>query len=345
VRRSVLCLEAYVPPLAGRAGSLRLDFNENTVGCSPAARAAVARLSRELLATYPEYDAARRRLARHFGVRPVELVLTAGVDDGLRLVVDTFVDPGSTVLLVEPTFPMYRFYAARAGARIRALRYDRWMRFPLAAVLRALAAAPRVFLLANPNNPTGTVVSAADLRQILRAARRTWVVVDEAYFEFCGITALGWIRRHPNLLVARTFSKAMGLAGLRLGCLFGSQRAAALLQRAQSPYPVTTPALVGALAAISDGAGQRQYLAQIARGKELLLKGLERLGIPNFPSGANFVLADLGPRAPRVLRALRHRRILLRDRQSDFGRIGFVRITLGTPAQMRRLLATLKEVW
>ena len=167
VRGTLKRMGAYYAPIEGRAGKLRLDFNENTVGCSPAVRAALARLTRENVAMYPEYATATRHLARFFGVRPAELLLTNGVDDGLRLIFDAFVDPGSSVLLAEPTFVMYRFYAALAGARVVALRYYEAMQFPVEKVLDALRGRPRVLFIANPNNPTGTLIGKNDLRRIL----------------------------------------------------------------------------------------------------------------------------------------------------------------------------------
>jgi histidinol-phosphate aminotransferase len=350
VRRAVERLRAYHPPLEGRRGKLRLDFNENTVGPSPAVRRALARLTPDRLAMYPEYEATERRLARYFRVRPAELLVTNGTDDALRLVVDAFVEPGSSVLLVEPTFAMYRFYAELAGARILALHYDRALRFPLDQVLRALGrrsvrGRPRVMFLANPNNPTGTLVGKADLRRILQAAQETLVVVDEAYFEFCGVTVLPWIRRCSNLVVTRTFSKAAGLAGLRVGFLFANERATAVLRKAHSPYPVNAAALVAAEAAARDGRSLRSYAREVNRSKRLLEQALARLGIPFFPGAANFVLVDFGRRSAALLRSLRRRGILLRDRRADFSRGGYVRITLGTRAQTHRLLRALERLW
>lgn len=346
VRRALERMRAYHPPLEGRAGKLRLDFNENTVGCSPAVRRALARLTPDRVAMYPEYQASERHLARHFRVRPGELLVTNGTDEALRIVVDAFVEPGSRVLLVEPTFAMYRFYAELAGARIVALRYHRTMRFPLGGVLQVLRRQrPRVMFLANPNNPTGTLVGKAELQQILRAARETLVVVDEAYFEFCGVTVLPWVRRCSNLIVTRTFSKAAGLAGLRVGCLLANRNVASLLRKAHSPYPVNTAALVAAEAAARDARFVSGYAREVKRSKLLLEQALARLGIPLFPGAANFVLVDFGRRAPAVLRGLRRRGILLRDRQADFGRLGFVRITVGTRAQTRRLVRALEALW
>ncbi len=349
VRRSVRRMRAYHPPLEGRAGKVRLDFNENTIGCSPVVRRALARLTRDQVAMYPEYAAAERRLARFFRVRPQELLLTNGTDDALRLVVDTFVEPGSAVLLVEPTFAMYRFYAELAGARLLALRYDAAMRFPLEQVVEVLrrrgAGRPRVFFLANPNNPTGTLVPANVLRRILGAAPETLVVVDEAYYEFSRVSVLSWICRYPNLIVTRTFSKAAGLAGLRVGCLFARRELADALRQAHSPYPVNAAGLAAARAATRDTGFIRRYAQAVNRSRLELERTLSALRVPTFPSAANFVLADFGRRAPALLRRLRRQGILLRDRRSDFGRTGYVRITVGTRAQTRRLIRALERPW
>lgn len=325
----------------GRAGKLRLDYNENTSGCSPAVRKALSRLTAAEISMYPEYEDARRQLAAYFGVRPSELVLANGADDSLRVVMDVFLEPGASVLLVEPTFPMFRFYAALAGARIHTLRYDAKMRFPLADVLRELARRPRVFFLANPNNPTGTLLGRAALRQILEAARETAVVVDEAYAEFSGVTVLPWIRRYPNLIVVRTFSKAMGLAGLRLGFVFARKEMAALCRRTQPPFPVNMPALVAARAAIADHAFPRRYVDKVKRSRSILSPWLARKGVCVFPSAASFLFADFGPVGLHLATTLARQGILIRDRSKDFDRPGFIRITLGTPTETRRLIRAL----
>src|SRR5665213_1715597 len=176
LRPSIRNLAAYAAPEEGREGKLRLDFNENTVGCSPAVLRALHRVTAEQLAMYPEYEKSTRRLARSFGVRPAEMLLTNGVDDALRLMMETFVEPGSTVLIPEPTFSMYRFFSEVAGARVETVRYDGDMRFPLEATVRALRRSPRIFFVSNPNNPTSTLLDLAALERILDAARRTVVL-------------------------------------------------------------------------------------------------------------------------------------------------------------------------
>jgi histidinol-phosphate aminotransferase len=347
VRKAVLGLAPYSAPEEGRGKKLRLDFNENTVGCSPAVLRALSRMSAEEMGIYPEYQATTKRLARFFGVRPAEMHLTNGIDDALHLIADTFINDGDSVLVVEPTFDMYRFFAELAGARVVTLRYDENMRFPVGAVVRALRQpskrCPRVLYIANPNNPTGTLVQREELQRILRAASRTLVLVDEAYFDFSGLTILPWIRRYRNLLVARTFSKSAGLAALRVGCLFGNPDMISIMRRASTPYPVNSSALVAAEAAIRDPRFLSNYTKEVLRSRAMLEKGLVRLGARIYPSSANFVLADFGPEAKRLVRALERRGILVRARR-DFPREGFVRISAGTRADTRKVLRAMEGI-
>ena len=332
------------PMLENRAGKMRLDMNENLLGCSSKVRTALRRLDAETLAMYPEKETAIARMAPWFGVHSDEMLVVGGIDDGLRLIADAYIERGRSVLLVEPTFPMYRFYAEQRDARIHTLRYDDEMQFPLRDVLRALKKEPSVFFLANPNNPTGNVLDARTLGTILNAAARTLIVVDEAYFEFSGVTVLRQIRRRRNLAVTRTFSKATGIAGLRAGCIFAHRDVAAILKRAQAPFPVGTAALVAAEAALKDRAFVRRAVREIRQCRAILERGLSRLGARVFPSAANFVLVDFGVRGPAIVAALERRGILVRDQTSSFERPGFVRITIGTAKQMQRFLGVLETL-
>lgn len=344
VRKAVRRMRAYHPPLEGRAGKLRLDFNENTMGCSPRVRRALRQMTSADISIYPEQETVRGELAKYFRVTETEVLLTNGTDEALHLISNVFVEPRDAVLLAEPTFAMYRFYSELAGARVRALRYDELLRFPMKQVVKELRRHPRIFFLANPNNPTGSLLAERDLRQILVAATQTMFVVDEAYFEYSGVTILPWVRRHPNLIVTRTFSKAAGLAGLRLGCVFAHRDVASLMRKAQSPYPVNVAALLAARAAIKDPAFLARMIREFRISKKALEDGLTALGVRIFPSAANFVLLDLGRRAGQIVAALAKHGILIRDRSADFGGKGFVRITVGTLGETRRVLRELKAV-
>ena len=326
-----------------RKGKLRLDMNENMLGCSPRAIKALRGLEAGDLAMYPEKGAAIARMAPYFGVHPAEMLLSNGIDDALRLIADAFLETGRTALLVEPTFPMYSFFAGQRDARVRSLRYDSVLSFPLKQALHELRAGPSIFFLANPNNPTGTLLSRPELKKILIAAKRTLVVLDEAYYEFSGVTALPWIRRYKNLIVTRTFSKVTGLAGLRLGCVFAHKELTKILKRAESPFPVSIAAIACAEAALHDRAFIRQSARQIVRNRRYLEDRLRKLGARVAPSATNFVLADFGVKGPDIVRKLAQDEILVRDCERWFGRPGFVRITVGTKAQMKRLLGALER--
>src|SRR5262249_31540302 len=325
----ILKRKTYEAPAEGRAGKVRLDFNENTAGCGPAVLRALAKLTPQQFAMYPEYQKSTARIARSLGVRPEELLLTTGGDDALRVFFDTFVDPVSHILICEPTFPMYRYWAEVAGARIEACRYDSQMGFPMADVIVALRKKPRVFFLANPNNPTGTLISPPALKKLLRAARETVVVLDEAYAEFSGFSSLPWISRYPNLYIARTFSKAAGLAALRLGAVIARQDSLALVRRAMPPFPVNLAALVAAEAALRERRTIRRYVRGVQCLREWFAAELENLGATTYASAGNFLLADFGPSGPALFAKLASKGILVRDRSKDMGR-GFVRITIGT---------------
>ena len=340
VRKAILERRTYEALAEDRWGKVRLDFNENTTGCSQAALEAVRRLTGKELAMYPEYERPTRALARYFDVRPAELMLTNGGDDALRVFFDTFVEPRSHILICEPTFPMYRYYAEIAGARVEVLRYSREMEFPLRAVLMALRNRPRVFFLANPNNPTGTLVGKPAIEQILKIASHTAVILDEAYADFSGITVIPWIRRYPNLFIAKTFSKSAGLAGLRLGAVISKKESLAVLRRAMPPFPVNAAALAAAVAAVQERGAIKRYIRETKRLRGWFTAELEKRNVRVFPSASNFVLADFGSAGPAFFRRLMKKRILVRERGKDIGQ-GFARITIGTQIELKTLLQVL----
>jgi histidinol-phosphate aminotransferase len=342
VRQAILGRRTYEPPGEGRANKLRLDFNENTAGCSPAVTRALAKLSPKQLAMYPEYERGTRRLARHFGVKPDELLLTNGGDDALRVFFDAFVDAGSSVLICEPTFPMYRYYGEIAGAKIEVQRYGPEMEFPLEAVVNALRAQPRVLFIANPNNPTGTLLPLEAIETILKDAAHTAVVLDEAYAEFSGVSVVPWINKYPQLFVTRTFSKTAGLAGLRLGAVMACAESLTLLRRAMPPFPVNVAALTAAEAAVSDRQTMRRYVQDIVKVRGWFEKELSKLGVRTYPSAGNFLLANFGPGGQELFKKLERQGILLRERSKDMGP-GFVRITIGTKSEMERLIKQIKR--
>jgi histidinol-phosphate aminotransferase len=342
VRKAILRRKRYEAPAEGRLNKLRLDFNENTSGCGPAVLRAMRKLTPKQLAMYPEYAESTRRIASYFGVAAEELLLTNGGDDALRVFFDAFVEPASHILICEPTFPMYRYYAEIAGARVETLRYGTDMEFPLDQFVAALRKKPNVLFIANPNNPTGTLLQPDAMKKILRAATNTAVVIDEAYAEFSGVTMLPWIRKYPQLFVARTFSKAAGLAALRLGAVMARRDSLSILRRAMPPFPVNVAALVAAEGALEEGNAIRGYVRQTRAVREWFARELQRLRVKTFPSAGNFLLADFGAQGPALFKKLAAQGILVRERTREIGP-GFVRISIGTASEMKWVVKVVEK--
>lgn len=340
-REAVRKIPAYHPPLAGRDG-LRLDFNENTVGCSPRVVDRLRRLGAEELARYPERGPVEATVAEVLGVAATELLLTNGVDEAIHLLCETYLEPGDEALIVVPTYSMYRIYMMAAGAKLISVPAGEDFAFLADDVCKRVTTRTRMIAIANPNNPTGAVASVGDLRRIALSAPEAAVLIDEAYFEFYGESMLAVRHEFPNLFVARTFSKAYGLAGLRIGALMGDAEQMRSIRRVASPYNVNAVALACLPEALSDQAFIQRYVSEVRDSRGRLERALESMGIQFWPSQANFVLARVGAAAAFV-EQMRRRGILVRDRSSDEGCEGCVRVTLGPRAHADRLLAALQE--
>jgi len=346
-RSSVRTLPAYHPPLAGRDG-LRFDFNENTAGCSPRVLERLRQLGPEDLARYPERAAVEAKVADFLGVTAPEVLLTNGVDEAIHLLCQTYLEPGDEAVIVVPTYSMYRIYMMAAGAQVTTVAAGKDFRFPAANLRERITSKTRLIAIANPNNPTGTVALQAELLQIVRSAPEAAVLIDEAYFEFYGQTLIDRRNDLPNLFVARTFSKAYGLAGLRAGLLVGDPGQMESVRLACSPYNVNAVTLACLPPALSDRTFIQEYVSEVLESRARLESALETNGIQFWPSQANFVLMRVCTTASDsagFVEHMRRRGILIRDRSSDPGCEGCVRITLGPRAHADRLLAALQEAF
>ena len=342
-RKAVLGMHEYHPPLAGRKG-LRLDFNENTEGCSPRVLARIRDITAEDLARYPERGPVEAVAAANLGLASEQVLLTNGVDEAIRLLCEAYLEPQDEVIVVTPTFSMYEIFAEATGAKVIRVQCDEDLRFPLAKVLAGITAATKLIAVASPNNPTGGVASRGELMAIANAAPGAALLVDEAYFDFHGQTVMPDVGAARNLFVARTFSKAYGLAGLRIGILAGPHEQMPMVRRVSSPYSVNTVALLALPEALADGEFVASYVGQVKAGRARLEQQLSQAGIAWWPSEANFVLMKIGERHREFVTAMRQSGILVRDRSADPGCDGCVRITLGTTQHTDRLLVALREV-
>jgi histidinol-phosphate aminotransferase len=342
-RTAVKNLHAYRPPLSGRLG-LRLDFNESTIGCSPRVLARLRSLDAEALARYPEREPVEHEVADFMGLDAAQVLLTNGVDEAIHLLCSTYLDPGDEAIIVVPTFAMYAIFAQAAGARVVQVRSGDNFAFPLEDLLSQISQRTRLIAVANPNNPTGAAVACELLLQVARAAPKAVLLVDEAYFEFHGETILNSAELPPNLFVARTFSKAYGLAGLRIGILAGNVGQIKTVRGIASPYNVNAVALAALPEALRDQQYVKCYVAGVQRGRGILEDELKTLGLHYWPSRANFVLVRVGSAHAEFIQALRERGILIRDRHTDPGCEGCVRLTVGSLEHTRSLIAALRTV-
>ncbi len=341
-RARVQAMMEYHPPLGSR-DALRLDFNENTLACSPKVREVLGGISAGSLTRYPEREPVEAIVAANVGVRPEQLALTNGVDEAIHVLFETFLEADDELLLPVPTYTMYEVYASATDARVVAVQAADDLLFPFERLIAAITPRTKIIAVANPNSPSGSVATRDQLHELARRAPHAVLLVDEAYYHFHGETVIDLVGAVPNLVVARTFSKAYGLAGLRLGLLAGPVELMRWVRRVLSPYSVNSIALACLPPALEDTAYIDWYVSEVLAGRADLEAALDNLGIRRWPSRANFILVDIGPQHREFVRLMRATGVLVRDRSNDPGCDGRVRITVGTREQMKQAVTALND--
>ena len=329
----------------GIPSAVKLASNENPMGPSPRAVQAM-RGALETIHRYPDGKSyyLREALARRLDVAPGQLVFGAGSDEILELLAKTFLGEGDEVVFPWPSFAMYPIVTQGMGAKPVAVPLTAHFEHDLDAMAKAVTPRTRVLMVCTPNNPTGTVVAPAALDDFLADLPESVIVaVDEAYFEYVPADqradALAWIARRPATMVLRTFSKAYGLAGQRVGYGVGDATLIGLLERARHPFNLNLLGEVAALAALDDREHLERTIAANAAGRDLLTRELQALGIEVTPSAANFVLARAGA---KTYDGLLRRGVIVRP-MAGFGLAEHIRITVGTEAENDRFLEALRE--
>lgn len=340
-RRAVELMPEYHPPLAART-ALRLDFNENTFAPSPRVIERILKTTSEGLTKYPEREPTEHIVAAHFGLAPEQTLLTNGVDEGIRLLCLAFLEEGDEALIATPTFFMYDVSVQLMSRHLVRVQADETLEFPFERFLAAITSKTKLIMVSSPNNPTGGIVAREHLLAIAAAAPHAVVFVDEAYYHFHGESTLADIANVPNLIVGRTFSKAYGLANLRLGMVAGNAELMHWVRKVCGPYNINGIALDCLPVALEDDAYVRWYADQVATGRERTMAGVREIGIGYFPSHANFILMKIGPKHAELCEAMRAHGVLLRDRSTDPGCEGYVRITIGIEDHVTRGLAALR---
>jgi histidinol-phosphate aminotransferase len=329
---------------------LRLHQNENTGGCSPRVLEALATLRPDQVGFYPPYAAATRACAEYLRVDPDALALTNGLDEGIMGLATAYLRPplGGPVpeaLVPEPAFEIFRVDAEAVGGHFVDVMPKADFTFALDEVLAAITPRTRVVFLTNPNNPTGVSMPLDAIRAVARSVPGGAVVfVDEAYAEFAGTTFIPELPSFPNVIVGRTFSKAFGLAGLRIGCLIGAPAVLDPVRAVIPVYSVNIAAVVAVQAALADRAYLADYLRQVQESKALLYSACDRAGLDYWKSDANFVLVCAGDRLRALVQGAADRGVYIRDRSSEPGCAGCCRIATGVVEHTRRFIAVMEEV-
>lgn len=329
---------------------LRLHQNENTGGCSPRVLEALANLRPEQIGFYPPYAAVIGQVARYLGVSNDRVLLTNGLDEGIMALSVSCLRPSSggpvpEAILPEPAFEIFRLDTEVAGGRLVRVMPEPEFTFPLDAVLGAITPNTRVVFVTNPNNPTGVAVPLDAIRTIARRVPAGAIVfVDEAYADFAGVTFIPELAGFPNVIVGRTFSKAYGLAGIRIGCLVGAPETLGRIRNAIPVYSVNVAAVAAVEAALADPAYLERYKQQVDQSKALMYAACDRLGLRYWKSGANFVLVRAGDRTAELVAGAHARGIYVRDRSSEPGCAGCVRITTGLVKDTKRCIAVMEEI-
>jgi len=328
---------------------LRLHLNENTGGCSPRVLDAIRAMTAEQIAAYPDYSGAVTACARHFRVDPDWVLLTNGLDEGLLMVAVATLGRERTrdaeIIIPVPAFDPYFAATAAMGATPKCIPPLGGFAFPVSGVLDALSPRTRVIFLNTPNNPTGQEIPRRALRDVVEAAPQAVVLVDEAYIEFGADSFLDELPRHRNAVVGRTFSKAYGLAGMRIGCLIAHPDTLAPIRAVVPVLNLNAIAVTAVQAALADEAFMPAYAAQVQESKRRLYEACWHLGLEFWQSAANFVLVRVGERVPDVMAALAERGVHVRDRSRDRYTAGCVRITAGIVAHTDAAIEALEAIF
>lgn len=325
-------------------GIIKLASNENALGPSPKAVAAM-RAALKSAHLYPDGGAfyLRQALARKLGVQPDNLILGCGSNEIIEFLYHAFVAPGDEVVAGDRAFVIYSIMAKMFQAKCVEVPFAGHTH-NLSAMREAITAKTKLVFVANPNNPTGTRVRNAALDKFIRSLPAHVIcVLDEAYIEFLDDPppSIGWVMKR-NVVVLRTFSKIVGLAGLRIGYGVAQPECIALLQKVRQPFNVNAVAQDGALAALDDAAHIRRTKAMTRQGQKYLYREFDWLGLEYVPSCANFVLVRVGDGAA-VFQALQRRGVIVRP-MAGYKLPEWIRVTVGLPAENRRFIAALRPV-
>jgi len=323
-----------------------LHLNENTGGCSPRVIDAIRAMTRTDLSAYPDYADAVVACATRFDVDPDWVLLVNGLDEGILMTAVGHIGRArafdAEVIVPVPAFDPYVMATASVGATPVRVAHDHDFAFSTDGVLKAISTRTRLIFMNTPSNPTGRLIPLDDIARVAEAAPHAVALVDEAYIEFGGETFLPRLGAHSNVVVGRTFSKAYGLAGIRIGCMIGHPDALDAVRAVTPPLTVNIVAVTALLAALGDPAFLPAYAQEVAESRELVYAACRRLGLRYWESAANFVLVEVGDPVAPFVEAMADHGVHVRNRSGDPYTPGCVRVTTGIVAHTRRAIEALE---
>lgn len=334
-------VEAFPDSIVDRNSCIRLDFNENTAGLQ-GLRFELPDIAK--LSTYPHYGPLLTRLAEMFGVETDQIMISTGSDEAFPAICSTFIEPGKDVAVIAaPTFSVIRQSLVLADARLDEVPVLPSLEFDVVALEQAISRRPKLVILPVPDNPTGALLAPQEILRWTEEFPDIVFVIDEAYYEYAGITVLEMVNRRSNLLVMRTFSKAWGLAALRVGVTVGPSGLIALLKKTRLPFPVSALSAELVLQATYLQKDVHNAAAETMKRKASIVAALRSRRFDLVEGGGNFYLLRMGTRAAAFCSHLRERRILVRNisrgQQAEENCLyGCVRVAVGTENENALLL-------
>ncbi|MBI5414164.1 histidinol-phosphate transaminase [Candidatus Peregrinibacteria bacterium] len=331
-------MKPYLPPLEGRINyeGMLLDFNERTIPPSPKVFEAIQEfLKTGKLNLYPEYFDFCEQVAEYAEVDPSEVMVTNGSDHGIELIFRTFTEKGDEVIVPSPSFAMFYQISGVTGNKIIMPQYlKKDLSYPLEEVLASITPNTKLIIVCNPNNPTGTLVPLPDIEKILQKAKNSIILVDEAYYEFSQVTAVSFLKKYPNLIVTRTFSKAFGLVALRIGYVISNAQNIQEMMKVRGPYDVNSLAYYAVKAALQDIQNLNSYVDEVMNeSKPFVENFFQKNEIRFYKSGSNFILFE-SPTSD-FAQKLEENGIRIRP-QTQKGIEGFLRVSIGTMKEIER---------
>ena len=354
-RKDIEDLQPYSAPLEGRRNLLRLDFNENTIGPSPLVIQSLREISRDEISIYPEYSGLKEKVVEALikqnssvDIKSSEVGIFNGVDAAINAIFHAYGDCNDLMLTTSPTFGYYTPCAQMRGMKITSIPYEgKDFQYPFDSICEFITQNnPKILLICNPNNPTGTRLSPGRIIEISKLSSKTLVVIDELYEAFTGDSVLPFVdfQKTPNIIVLRSLSKTAGLASLRIGFAMANSKVINIVNRVTGPYDVNRFAVIAAFAALKDQSYVDSYVNKVLEARDWIKNQFEKYHVKHHIDGGNYFLIWPKSNPTQIEKKLKSAGILIRNMDKKKDLKGSIRVSIGTIEQMKRFWSAFKVI-